>query len=287
MKRERLFLALFLVVFASIASAQPFAPAPLAPPPPPPPGPDCWPPTPLGLANWWTFDEPAGVTSSDFGGSINNIGSDHAAVPRVIGEVGRAVSFDGTSKWVEVADSPELNFAGDCTFDAAESATIDLWVRTTNNAGVNTILDKRDTTGPNFLRGYSLYLWNGHLGFQIATGPGDLLCNSPGSACTNTIATTLPSVADGDWHFIAVTFSRCRGAVGMFYVDGLTAPFSSMLVGDMTSTSNLFIGRRSPPFPPGYFRGEIDELQFFKVPLSALDLDGIRSHKTAGMCRYY
>ena len=284
MKFERVLLALVVVVVAGIASAQSLVPSPLAPPPPP--GPDCWPPAPAGLAAWWTFDEPAGTTSADFGGAVNNIGADHGTIPRIIGEVGRAVSFDGTAKWIEVADDAEVNFTGDCAADAGESGTIDFWVRTTRNVGVATILDKRDTSGGNFIRGYSVYLWNGHLGFQIATGPGNLLCNSPGSACTNSIAVPLPSVADGQWHFVAISLARCKIATGLFYVDGQTMPFP-LRTGDMTSTSNLVIGRLSPSLGTGFFAGEVDELDYFKTALTAVDLDAIKGTKTAGKCRYY
>jgi hypothetical protein len=283
MRFERVFLALFLVLFAGIASPQPFVSAPLAPPHPPN-GPPCWPPTPNGLATWWTFDEPAGTTSSDFGGAVNNIGTDHGTVTRVTGQAGRALSFDGTAKWIEVADHPEVNFTGDCA-TAGEAGTINFWVRTTRNVGVATILDKRDTSGGNFIRGYSVYLWNGHLGFQIATGPGNLLCNSSGSACTNSIATPLPSVADGQWHFVAISLARCTTGLGLFYVDGQTMPFP-LRVGDMTSTSSLVIGRLSPSLGTQFFAGEVDELDFFKTALTALDLDQLSGPKTAGMCPY-
>ena len=37
----------------------------------------------------------------------------------------------------------------------------------------------------------------------------------------------------------------------------------------------------------GFFAGEVDELDFFKVALTAVDLDAIRGTKTAGKCRYY
>lgn len=270
------FVILVLAV-VTIAAAQ-------GPPGPPSGPPPCWPPIPSGLVDWWTFDEPSGPTSSDFGGLVNNIGNDHGTVPRVAGEVGRAVSFNGGSNWIEVANGNEVNFLGDCANDGAEAATIDFWIRTTQASGVVTILDKRDSTGSNFLRGYSVYLWNGHLGFHMATGPGNSICNTPGSACSNSTATTLPSVANGQWHFVAIAFSRCRGAAGMFFVDGATAPFTPR-VGNIVSTSNLFIGRLVPAMGKGFFIGAIDELEFFKAVLTPADLNGIYNKKSAGKCR--
>jgi hypothetical protein len=273
----RILLCSVLFLLCRIVSAQG--------PPPPPPSPCCWPPIPPALADWWTFDEPAGTTSSDFGGSVNNFGTDHGTIPRVTGEVGRAASFNGAT-WIEVANHNEVNFLGDCVLDAAQPLAIDLWIRTKQNSGVVTILDKRDRNGNNYLRGYSLYLWNGHLGFQMAMGSGNFSCGSSGSSCANFNATTLPSVADGNWHFVAVTLSRCRGASGLLYVDGATQAFQPR-VGSIVSTSNLLIGRLAPSMGTSFFKGEVDELEYFKSLLTKSDFDSIFNKKCAGKCRMY
>lgn len=254
-------------------------------PPQPPAGPCCWPPLPHGLADWWTLDEPAGLTSSDFGGAVNNVGTDHGAIPRVTGEVGRAASFNGAT-WIEVANHNEVNFIGDCVLDFAEPIAIDFWIRTTQANGTVPVLDKRDRNGANFLRGYAVYLSNGHVGFQMALGGGNQICNSSSSACSNFTATALPSVANGQWHFVGITLSRCRGAQGLLYVDGLTQAFQPR-VGNIVSTSNLTIGRLSPSVGSSFFKGELDELEFFKALLTKTDFDGIFNKKCAGKCRMY
>jgi hypothetical protein len=255
------------------------------PPPPPPGSPCCWPPPPTGMVDWWTFDEPAGPTSSDFGGAVNNIGTDHGAIPRVTGEVGRAASFNGAT-WIDVTDQNEVNFLGDCVLDAAEPIGIDFWIRTKQGSGTVVVLDKRDRNGANFLRGYEVYLSNGHVGFQMATGNGNQICGSSGSACTNFTATALPSVANGQWHFVGITLSRCRGAQGLLYVDGLVQPFQPR-VGDIVSHASLTIGRLSPSVGNSFFKGELDELEFFKALLTKNDFDSIFNKKCAGKCRMY
>jgi hypothetical protein len=85
---------------------------------------------------------------------------------------------------------------------------------------------------------------------------------------------------------VAISLARCKIATGLFYVDGQTMPFQ-LRTGDMTSTSNLVIGRLSPSLGTGFFAGEVDELDFFKAALTAVELDSISGTKTAGKCRYY
>jgi hypothetical protein len=273
----RLFVLLALFACAVVALAQA--------PPPPPPGPCCWPPVPAGLVDWWTFDEPAGTSSSDFGGTVNNLGMDHGTIARVPGAVGRAVSLTG-STWIEIGTGNEVNFLGNCVNDVAQPFTVDFWIRTTQTNGTATILDKRSRNGTTFLRGYSVYLHNGRVGLQMATGPGNFACNRPGSACSNMTATSLPSVADGNWHFVGIAFTRCLAASGLFYVDGQVASFTPR-VGDIASASNLYIGRLAPPMGNSYLTGELDELELFKAALTKSDFDSIFGKKCAGKCRAF
>lgn len=252
-------------------------------PPPPPDPPCCWPPisAAMKVINWWTFNEPAGTTSADFGGSVNNIGTDHGAITRPFGVASRSLKLQG-SQWVQVANGNEVNFGGSCSNSNAESGTIAFWISTSSATGVVTVLDKRDAT-PNNLRGYSVYLWNGRLGFQMATGAGNRSCNAAGSACSNFIATSLPTVADGKWHFVAISFSRCNSSTGLFYVDGQAVSFTPR-VGDLSSSSDLFIGRLTQPLGNNLFNGGLDELMYFKYAYTKADLDALYNDKCHGRC---
>lgn len=241
-------------------------------PPPPPPGPCCWPPIPTanGAVNWWHFDEPSGTTSADVAGMTNNIGVDHGVIPRVGGIKARAIELQGT-QWVQVANAGEVDFAGNCPNNNAESGTIAFWIATSSTSpipGVVTILDKR--TMLSGYKGYSVFLYNGKLGFQMATGPG-----------IKFVATTLPTIANGNWHFVAVSFSRCNAPTGFLYVDGSTQTFAPS-VGDMTNAGDLYIGRSS--FGGGYFKGWIDELMIFKYAHPKTSLDALKADHCYANC---
>ncbi len=157
--------------------------------------------------------------------------------------------------------------------------TIDVWVKTQASTGVVVILDKR--VNPSAPIGYSLFLSNGRLGFQLADG------NTPGSACgpettnpcTNYVApVSSPNVADNTWHLVAVTV-QVHGTVapctekGVLYVNNgpVMTPVLTFVPRthspqstDIANSAALYIGRRPPAFgAPGFFKGAIDELEFY------------------------
>src|SRR5438128_2739522 len=154
-------------------------------------------PVPADLAAWWPLDETSGLSITDIDAAGVAVPSlDGASQPSALGAggptpitgvVGGAASFDGVDDYIEVPDNAALNFgAGDFTIDA--------WVKTTQSSGVNVILDKR-VQQP---KGYSLYLYNGNLGLQLAVGGSYANYNSNAY------------VADGNWHHIGVTVDRDR-----------------------------------------------------------------------------
>jgi Concanavalin A-like lectin/glucanases superfamily len=90
-------------------------------------------------------------------------------------------------------------------------------------------------------------------------------------------------VADGQWHFVAISFSRCGSPTGLFYVDGATAAFTPR-VGSLVNAPPLFIGRRSPALGPNFFTGKIDELMYFKAAYTKAELDSLRLDKCQQKC---
>ncbi len=229
---------------------------------------------PSSLADWWPFDETCGNYAQDVAGFVDNVGLHVNGPTPVAGVVGGALSFDGIDDSVVVADNPEINFYGGCILDFAEAMTIETWVKaaTSSGTGVRTILDKR--VNPAQPSGFSLFLFNGRLGFQInganfvgpSSGPDDI------------------NLADNQWHFIAVSLGTCRGATGFLYVDGKKILTFRPGTGFVTTTP-LYIGARDPAFSPNYFGGALDELEIFKSPLSEDDLRAIFEARSLGKCR--
>jgi Concanavalin A-like lectin/glucanases superfamily len=240
-------------------------------------------PPPAGLVDWWTFDETAGNVANDIAQSANQLTLFNGPTPSK-GKVARALCFDGQKDFASAVDHPEINFLGDCSNDVAEQFTIDTWVKTTGS-GLQVILDKRKIQGLSFLRGYSLFIQNGSLGFQMATGPGAITCSGPNAACSNYVSPSNVHLNDGQWHFIAVTVSRCRLAVGKMYVDGNVVQTFTPRAGDISNHVPLLVGKRYPLPTVTYFAGCLDELEIFKRILSKTELDSIYHAGRAGKCK--
>lgn len=228
-------------------------------------------PIPLGLLDWWPFDEAAGPIANDIR-SFNNLGTygtGSSAPTPTSGVVKNALCFDGANDYVEVADHPEVNFFGACNDPAApvESFTIDVWVKTSVDKGLQVILDKRSGVST----GYHLFLSGGRVGFRW----NGLNFIEPASG---------PNVADGQWHFIAVTVARCAGAIGRLYVDGSEVHSFTPPATSLVNTAKLQIGRRDPALGAIYFKGCLDELEIFKRALSAAELQAIYAAGSGGKC---
>jgi concanavalin A-like lectin/glucanase superfamily protein len=268
----------------------------------------CVPPPPL-LVDWWRFDESVGPVALETAGTVKNSGAYKNGPAPAPGKVDNALCFNGTDNFVVVGDDQEVNFLGNCNNGTAESFTIALWVKThasgiipdktttqghkknsvaTTIADLRVLLDKRTTQGHKFLRGYSLFISDGLLGFQMATGPGNSICGSPGSACTNYVSPAgKPNVdlRDDQWHFVAVTVMRCGAGVGKLYVDGALVYSFAPLTDKIANQAKLQIGRRDPALNASYFAGCMDELQIFKTALNKADLDAIFYAGSWGECK--
>ena len=174
------------------------------------------------------------------------------------------MSFNGTDVYVEVPDHGTLNFG-------VHDFSIDAWLLTDQDNGVVTLLDKRTQTP---IRGYSLYVFNGNLGIQLADGLNGEFTNFNSSAF----------VADNQWHHIAVTIDRNNPAGGNFYVDGSPEPFNPMSrMGDLTNMAPLRIGGHS--FSPSSFNGVLDELEFFDRVLTPVEIQALFQAGRFGKCK--
>ena len=255
---------------------------------------------PSSLVGWWPLDDAAGSATvvdinASGGPGLNNGTSQPASlgsggpVP-VSGAVGGVLAFDGVDDYVEIPDNAALNFGtGDFSVDA--------WIKTTQNSGVRVILDKRFEAGSassgssgqkskqpasqvgSTPTGYHLYLDNGKPGVQLAYG------GSHFNYASNT------SVADGNWHHLAVTVNRTGSNVPatkeiLWYVDGLLVDTNPLpaLTGSLDNTSPLRLAVRSSSLS-GYWNGVLDELELFNNVLSGSDIFTIYAAGRAGKCR--
>lgn len=229
---------------------------------------------PQGMFAWWPFDEDAPATTAEILGARDGR---HINGPApTLGKVGGALNFDGND-YVEVSHHSSLNVGtGDFSVDA--------WIRTTDDTGVKTILDKR-TSSPAGVRGFHFYLFEGDLGFQLADRDGSSICSSsPTSACTNY---GVPSfVADGAWHHVAVTVDRDNPTGMVFYVDGVSVGTANPTLRSMSldNTGPVRFGVRAFELV-GHFDGDIDEVELFHRVLSPTEVAALHAADSVGKCK--
>jgi hypothetical protein len=191
-----------------------------------------------GIAKW-PFEYGSGNTAYDYSGTNDGTISGASWVSSEVN--GTALDFDGINDYVQVPHDSTLN---------PQKLTIMLWINT-SSAGNNwnSIIDKRESIG----NGYDIYL----------TPTEKRVLWSINS--NNVGVESLTSVNDGKWYHIAATYD---GNISKIYVDGIEE--NSVNIGSETisTSSDLYIGRRSIS-DDYYFDGIIDEVCISSRALSA------------------
>jgi hypothetical protein len=165
---------------------------------------------------------------------------------------------------IEISDQRALDIG-------AHDFSINIWVRCLEDLGASSdvavILDKRYDFET--VQGYSLYLRNGAVAFQM----GDGLSN-PAQSQSYQNYTSFAYIDDGQWHMVTVTVERDKVAGGLIYVDGvLVQTFNPTLhPGSLENRMPLFLGRRSSS-NDGHVVAELYNLQLISYALDANQLE--------------
>jgi hypothetical protein len=223
---------------------------------------------PADMVSWW----PADGNTDDIAG--RNSGTLQGGAGYVPGMVGQAFSFVAEGDGVEVRDAGNLNFGAAAS--AGADLSIDAWIATSSTARVLSIVDKRSGASGSQATGYTLFLYEGRLAFQLGDG-----------TFFNYISpSSLPDFRDGAWHHVAVTVDRTSAIGGSLYVDGavvLTFDPTNRL-GSLTNREPLFIGRHAAS-PGATFIGRIDEVEVFSRALTAGEVEAIFAAGSSGKCK--
>jgi hypothetical protein len=209
---------------------------------------------------WFPLDEDTGTTAQEL---IEGSNGTHIDVPTpVSGFVNLALSFSGAGDHVEAPDASNLNFG-------TRDFSIEVWLRTSQTSGVVTLLDKR----VNPTQGYSLYVFDGSPGLQLA------------SAGVHSNFNSSLFVSDGEWHHLVVSVDRDDPMGLVFRVDGtLQENFDpTARNGDLDNTAPLIMGGHS--FSPPNFIGELDEVTFYGHALSEAEVSYLFQAGPNGKCR--
>ncbi len=211
------------------------------------------------LVGHWSFDEDAGTTVPDHSGQ-GNTGTATGGPAGTTGQLGRALSFDGSDDYVSVADANSL--------DQTTAMTVAFWAKPNSESGTDALVLKWNESS-------SQQSW----AVQVFDGGSSILVHTPTSNSDDSTSGTYNLSASewqaGSWKHVAFIFDGAgSGNAGRLklYLDGtqvsLTS-FSGTVPSSLnTSTANLEIGGFST-VAGRYFDGTIDDVRMYSRTLSA------------------
>ena len=203
-----------------------------------------------GLVAAYSFDEGTGTTVTDVSGNSLN-GTIVGATWTTGGMYGNALSFNGTSSYVDLGNPAGLHLTG--------SMTLEAWVKAVGNPPDDgQIIAKSDDTGWQFKT-------------SPDTGPrtfGVQVSASPGASAQRYSTTVL---ALNIWYHVAAVYDASASTLDI-YVNGVLN--SGTLLGAIPTSQvnqnvNVNIGRRTGGF---YFNGVIDEVRIYDRALSQAEI---------------
>jgi prepilin-type N-terminal cleavage/methylation domain-containing protein len=203
----------------------------------------------------WSFNEGIGCSANDSYGSNNGIlKNDCPSISPswIVGKIGNALSFNGSSNNILVYDSVNLNF----TTSMSVSAWIKWNINPSTGAAYATIVNKNGDSQYRLQHNAT----NSRFEFGIRTNAGDRYATS----------TTIPVV--GVWYHLVGTWD---GTLVKIYINGVLEQTVSRAGTIVASTSPFKIGSSS--LDARWFNGIIDEVMVWNRALDQQEINQIYS----------
>ena len=223
---------------------------------------------PSGLLGYWKLDEGSGTSAFDSSGN-GNTGALSGGATWTAGQIGQALSFDGSSGTVRVPRSPILE---------PQAITVATWVK--RNGAQSTwanIVRKtwQNNSAPTYIS-WSLQLNPGGQGsdtvaFNTGLSGGSDTLNSPSGA-----------IPDGAWTHIAAVYDPAAAAPQKkLYVNGVLVASSNRtnpILWDATFTGDIYFAQNGGGGE--YFSGSLDDIRYYGRALSDQEVAGLAQPST-------
>ncbi|MDX6439390.1 MAG: hypothetical protein QOF45_1973, partial [Gaiellaceae bacterium] len=194
----------------------------------------------------YSFDAGSGTSLTDNSGN-GNTGAISGATWTTAGKSGRALTFDGVSDLVTVADKASL--------DLTTGMTLEAWIRPTANSVWRTVVTK-ETSG-NLTYGL----------FSNSDVPQPSSIVTIGASAVQDVTTGTTEVPLSSWAHLATTYD---GSVLRLYVNGTQVATKNVTGAMASSTGPLQIGGNN--VWSEWFQGQIDDLRIYDRALSPSEL---------------
>ncbi len=205
-----------------------------------------------GVAGYWALDDGSSgatpTTATDSSGNSNS-GTLTGGPTWTTGQIGNAVTFDGTDDYI--------NLGNPAAVQSLRDFSVSVWINVDSARGVSTDYIMSQYNGGSVTAGDFLLYVN---------SSDQINFNIDGSSGTGDVTTS--AITEDAWHHVTVSVDADKRVD--IYIDGVlnvsdtsigtTAPYlngaDSLHIGDMTTTTNPF-------------QGEIDEVRFYRRTLSS------------------
>lgn len=217
------------------------------------------------IAGWWRGESNVVAVDSAYG----NNGALVGGVSYTNGYVNQALRLDGTSGYVSVPSSPNLNIG------TGSGVTIEGWINPFTPQNLNQMpVVEWDTAS---LSGLQWWLSN------PSTSLGNLFANIVDTGGNNHLFFTGQGlISFNSFQHVALTYDKNSGAA-FFYLNGI--PVASTNFGNITPQTgpayNLYFGKRTFSVNEHY-GGLLDELSIYNRALSASEIQAINADGTTG-----
>lgn len=214
-----------------------------------------------GLVGYWSFEEGTGTKAGDMSGSGNN-GTASGSPIWIDGKRGRALSFNGTSDFIDYGDKSSFTF-GNGSSDQPFTTTA--WVKLSDFSSAHSLISKYNGIPSEWLVIYS----GNQIGINMYT-----------SSETGYIGRFAPFDSNylNQWVNIVTTYSGNKSSTGIaVYINGVRADTTDVNGGSYTGMSDtvapLRVGAR---FHTGAvslpWQGRVDEVRVYNRALSATEV---------------
>ncbi|MCX6720629.1 MAG: fibronectin type III domain-containing protein [Candidatus Staskawiczbacteria bacterium] len=226
------------------------------------------------LKSWWKMNDVSGTSVVDSMGSNTGISARDTSLMSMLGHMGGALNFNGTSDYVEMADSASLR-------SPTTEITMSAWVKV-NSIGNDQYIIQKDYGPASYWQSWDSGITaNGRFFFSVSNGTNEGGCGTPGNRYSYWYS--VPTLSAGQWYHVVGKwkYTGAGATDGKIYINGTEVSTTILFYGGNEVTDirycghggNVWLGMYKVDGTPRYrLNGSLDDVMVFNRALTAGDI---------------
>jgi hypothetical protein len=205
----------------------------------------------------WTMDDASAPILDSTPNNHDSTATGGTPVYEVAGQVGNAITFDGSTEYFTIADDAKLQ---------PSQVTVSAWINCEDHTG--RIFQSFNSDGSTYLSGFYFSVAGGNAKFLIANNGGTTV----GTHTDNLVGSV--DVCNGTWNHVVATYD---GVTLKLYSNGILESTYASTVGIVYNATNYVnIGRYwNGTTDVDYFNGSLDDIKLFDRALAASEIEAM------------